>query len=102
MSDVAPLIKIRDGTQMIADGLTELIEERAPPKAKELPWAVDKIAWQEATGSRGPYFRANPQSTVDFQNMLQDIKNHGGKLNRNGFFFWVFTSDQATVGRKKR
>jgi len=33
--------------------------------------------------------------------MLKDLKEHGGRLTREGYFYWVF-QDQATVGRKKR
>lgn len=101
MSDVEFFCKLRDGAQLIADACAERLEKMAPPQTKELPWAVDKIAWTEATGAKGIYFRANPQSTIDYKNMLQDIKNHGGKMNRDGWFFWCF-SDLATVGRKKR
>lgn len=95
------LVKLRDAATMMADAANEQLERLAPKETKGLPWAIDKISWQEATGSKGPYFRANAQSTVDFKNMLEDVKSHGGKLFRDGEFFWVFT-DQATVGRKKR
>jgi len=95
------LVKMRDSHQMAADAINEEIERKKPPEVKELPWAVDKIAWHEAQGSKGPYFRADPQATLDFKNMLQDIKNHGCKLTRDNEFFWVFT-DMATVGRKRR
>jgi hypothetical protein len=69
-------------------------------------WDPSKIKWTQETGFKGPYERypakdQKAESTEDYKNMLADLKAHGGKLTRNGLFYWVF-EDQATVGRKKR
>jgi len=95
------LIKLRDAAQMMADAADEQLEKMAPPETKTVVWNPEKIIWKEATGSKGPYLRADPQATVDFKNMLQDIKNKGGKFSRDGYFYWCFT-DLGTVGRKRR
>jgi len=64
-------------------------------------WDPSKIKFEETQGTKGPYERANPQATHDFKAMLADLKAHGGKVTRTGYFYWIFT-DGATVGRKKR
>jgi len=60
----------------------------------------DNIVWQEAIGTRGPYEKANPQSTDHFKALLTDLKAHDGKLSRKGYFYWLF-GDGSAVGRKK-
>jgi len=74
--------------------------------AKQALWDPSKIKWVQADGAKGPYERypgedEKPESTPDYKNMLADLKEHKGKLTRDGYFFWVFT-DNATIGRKKR
>lgn len=88
--------------------LTELAGIGEAEKAeKEHPsWDASKIPWVEAEGTKGKYERypaegEKPESTPDYKNILADLKGHGGKLTRDGFFVWLFT-DNATVGRKKR
>ena len=68
---------------------------------KEGQWDPTKVNWSKAQGTKGPYERADPQSSLDFEEMLDDIKQHGGKLTRDGYFMWVF-SDACTVGRKRK
>jgi len=77
-----------------------------PPQQKTLTWDPNKINWSQETGQKGSYERypakdKKAESTDDYKNMLQDLKNHKGAFNRNGFFYWVFT-DQATVGRRQK
>lgn len=69
-------------------------------------WDPTKIAWQQAEGTKGPYERypasgQKAEATDDYKNMLAAIKQHGGKMMRGNYFYWLFT-DAATVGRKKR
>lgn len=98
MSEVEFLVKVRDGLQMVVDAVSEYLEKKSPVNKK---WDPDKIEWKAAEGTKGPYEKADPQATPDFKAMLQDLKDHDGKMNRKGYFYWVFT-DKATVGRKKR
>jgi len=82
--------------------LTDLARiDEAKKVQEERPWDPSNIKWAEAQGAKGAYEKAEPQSTPDFKAMLQDLKDHKGKMRRDGFFYWVF-SDMATVGRKKR
>ena len=92
--------------EVLALGLNQILTDfaridEAKKVQEERPWNPSNIKWSEAQGAKGPYEKAEPQSTPDFKAMLQDLKDHKGKMRRNGFFYWVF-SDMATVGRKKR
>jgi len=60
-----------------------------------------KIKWEEVEGSSGPYERSEDVNNPEFKSMLRDLATHGGKLTRNGYFFWVFKNGH-TVGRKQR
>lgn len=95
------LVKLRDAGTMIADAANEELEKRNPTKKKWI-WSIEKIVWVEATGAKGIYFRANPDlKNPDFKALLEDSKAHGGKLQRDGEFLWLF-SDMCTIGRKRR
>jgi hypothetical protein len=70
-------------------------------------WDPAKIKWVQVTGASGPYERypaegAKPEATEDYKNMIEDLKAHNGKLVRGDYFYWLFSGDQATVGRKPR
>jgi len=102
MSEIPMLVKIRDGLTMAADGINEYIEKLAPETEKS-SWDPSKIKWTNADGSKGPYEKAEQQNGEDFKAMLEDLKQHSGKLTRDNMFYWIFhRSDQTTVGRKKR
>jgi len=64
-------------------------------------WNPSKIRWERAEGSSGPYERSEDVNNPEFKIMLKDLAAHGGKMTRNGYFFWVFKNG-STVGRKKR
>ncbi len=103
------LVKLRDGAQMIADAANEYLETLAPPGVKEEKhswnWDPQKIVWVKAEDSRGAYERYPAQdqkiaATVDYKNMLQDLKEYKKNfLFRDGWNYWLFP-DLATVGRK--
>ena len=89
-------------TQLAGIGEAEKAEQETPSPSYD----PSKIPWKEAEGARGKYERypaegEKPESTPDYENMLADLKKHEGKLTRNGYFFWVFDTDNSTVGRKQ-
>jgi len=45
--------------------------------------------------------RVISQARAEFKAMLKDLAAHGDKMNREGYFYWLFKNG-ATVGRKKR
>lgn len=98
------LIKLRDAAAMIVDAANQELEKLTPPELKN--WDPQKIKWVEAEGSKGPYQRYPAQdekaeSTEDYRNLLADLRDHGDKLARGGFFYWLF-QDGGTIGRKRR
>jgi len=69
-------------------------------------WNPEAIKWQKVEGFRGEYERyplegEKAESTSDYRLLLEDLKKHGGRLTKNGYFYWLF-EDSATIGRKKR
>jgi hypothetical protein len=66
-----------------------------------LSWNPEKIKWDQADGKNGPYERSEDVNNPEFKTMLKDLTRHGGKLTRNGWFYWTFKNG-STVGRKKR
>ncbi len=68
------------------------------PKPK---WDPDKIMWEQAEGQSGPYERSEDVNNPEFKALLKDLSAHGGRLTRNGYFYWTFRNG-STVGRKKR
>ena len=78
-----------------------IISARQIIKQAKLGWDPNAIRWEEAQGSSGPYERSQDTNNQEFQIMLKDLKQHNGKLTRNGYFYWLF-QDCTTVGRKKR
>ena len=70
-------------------------------KTMKAEWNPEAIRWEPAEGGSGPYERSGDVNNPEFKSMLQDLAAHGGKMTRNGYFFWVFKNGH-TVGRKKR
>jgi len=68
-------------------------------------WNPEGIVWSDAVGFSGAYQRhpdvGKPvEATEDYKRLLEDLKAHGGKLQREGWFYWLFR-DGATIGRKR-
>jgi len=62
-----------------------------------LKYDLEKIVWIKKSN----YEKAIEQDSHDFKALINDLEAHEGKLQRNGFFMWLF-SDSKTVGRKKQ
>ena len=67
-------------------------------------WDADKIVWTKAESGKGEYEKASYEANkgnVDFENLVKDLKVHGGKMRKGSFFYWLFeVAEQPTVGRK--
>jgi len=70
-------------------------------KAVKVGWNPDKIKWAKAEGNKGSYERSEDVNNPEFKIMLRDLTSHGGRLTRNGYFYWIFKNG-TTVGRKRR
>jgi hypothetical protein len=64
-------------------------------------WNPAKIKWERAESSKGEFEKSQDANNPEFKAMLKDLKSHGGKLTRDGMFYWVYKNG-STVGRKKR
>jgi len=67
-------------------------------------WDADKIVWVKAESDKGEYEKATAEANkgnVDFDNLVKDLKVHGGKMRKGNYFYWLFeVTDAPTVGRK--
>jgi hypothetical protein len=99
------LVKIRDTSQMTTETANKLLEKMAPPYIEEVhTYNPENIGWIRTEGQKGPYerypaFQQKPQPTTDYVNLINDLKNHDGKLVHNGLFYWLW-KDENTIGRK--
>jgi len=79
-------------------------ESRKAAQNQDLPYNPENIKWIRAEGQKGPYERypapaQKPQMTVDYTNLLADLRKHDGRMVRNGMYYWLFSND-VTIGRK--
>ena len=98
------LIKLRDAAQTIVDATNSQLELSNPFNLKELSYDTNKIPWIRTQGQKGPYerypaFQQKPTMSIDYINLLEDLKRHEGKLQKAGLFYWTF-EDNTTIGRK--
>ena len=67
-------------------------------------WDAERVKWEKAESGKGMYEKAcveGNKGNVDFENLVKDLKLRGGKLQRSGYFYWLFESSELpTVGRK--
>jgi hypothetical protein len=64
-------------------------------------WDPAKIKWQPGMGVKGPFEWSDDINNPEFKAMLKDLAAHKDRMNREGYFYWVYPNG-ATVGRKKR
>ena len=95
------LVLARDGAQMIADGFNKILEE-TEPQEKQPEYDLMKVITQQTEGRNGYYLKASAddnQNNPDYLALVKDLKQHNGKLTRQGYFAWLF-DDQKTCGMK--
>lgn len=61
---------------------------------------LEEIAWNEAQGEKGPYEKTDDVNNDHYKALIKDLKTHGGKFRKAGYFVWLFR-DNKTIGRKK-
>ena len=107
------LVLIRDGVLMIADGVNKILETTEPKEetkptvdksAEVAEYNPENIPWVSAEGEKGiyqkyPAYQQKPAMLTDYINLLEDLTQHNGKLQKAGFFYWKFP-DGSTIGRK--
>ncbi len=63
-------------------------------------WNPEKIRWEQAEGTSGPYERSEDINSPDHKELLKDLAAHQGKLTQDLYFYWTFRNG-STIGRKK-
>lgn len=101
--EVDLFIKLRDSHAMALDAINEYLESLAPPGASPAgsSYDVNKIQWQNAQGTKGPYEKTDGDNSADYAALVKDLQAHKGKMNIAGSFYWLF-ENQKTIGRKPR
>jgi len=102
------LAAFRDWLQE-AQKLRELIDEYVNLQAQVMEQGVTydlgRLRWIKTTGPSGEYEYADKTNNMDpgvyedFKALLEDLKEHGGRLTRQGYFLWLFSQGDR-VGRK--
>jgi hypothetical protein len=67
---------------------------------KKQSFDMDRIKWESAEGTSGPYEKSQDVNSSDFQGLLKALSEHKGKMRIGPFFLWAF-QDGSTIGRKK-
>jgi len=78
--------------------IAKLVGVEEKPKFQ---WNPDKIKWEKVQGPSGEFEKSDDFNNPEFKAMLKDLSQNGGKLTRDGMFYWTYRNG-STVGRKKR
>jgi len=83
--------------------LRDLCNEHLERMSPENSYNPEAVPWQRVEGTKGPYERyplqGPPEQTPDYQGLIADLRDHSGKMQRSGLFYWLF-DDGTTIGRK--
>lgn len=99
--DVEDAVKLRDHSQAIADVWNEILEKNEP-KQEEPKYDLMKIVTEQVEGPSGIYLKVtakNNPGNPDYEALIEDLKQHNGKLTKQGYFVWLF-DDKETAGMK--
>jgi len=94
------IVALRDSCQDIVNACNAEIELSNP----ENKYDAEKILWIRATSDNGVYerypaYKQKPTLTPDYNNLVQDLKEHDRYFEKNGIKYWLF-DDLETIGRK--
>jgi hypothetical protein len=96
-------VKLRAALQMGVDACQAEIE-RLEPKPKQFDYDIMQIRTVQVEGQRGFYLQAtadNNSGNAHFEALVQDLLDHNNRLNRQGYFCWLFDKTHIdTVGMK--
>lgn len=76
--------------------------ETRPQGSPKLKFDASKIQWKQATGGRGPFEIAEKkmnEGNPDYIGLEKFLENAGGRVTSEGWFIWMFESQDA-IGRK--
>lgn len=76
------------------------VKDLGQPK---LSYSLNRLNWEETEGPSGFYestTREANKEVSDYDGLLEDLKEHDGKMTQGGFFIWRFQRGDR-IGRKK-
>jgi len=93
---------VEAGVAQLKKNLYDLMQQCGNAKPV---WDLEKVKWEKAQSDKGEYEKATAEANkdnADFNNLVADLKMHGGKMRKGNFFIWLFEKTQElTVGRKR-
>jgi len=87
----------------LSDFVLQIVGEPFTKTESKLIYGISKIKTVQTKGPNGFYQKATDQEnkhSEDYKLLLEDLKTHGNKLMKDGFFCWLF-NDKLTIGMKK-
>ncbi len=67
----------------------------------ELPFKAENIPWKQRRNEKGPFELSDAFDNKDHQALLAFLQQHAGdSIVSNGQFYWIFNTDNKTIGRK--
>jgi len=92
-----------------AERIKQLIDEYVSLHGQMIERGVtydlNRLKWIKTAGPKGEYEYTDKTNNMDpgvyedFNALLTDLKEHGGRLTRQGYFLWLFSQGDR-VGRK--
>jgi hypothetical protein len=70
------------------------------PEQLKYSWNPEKIKWESAQGTKGPYEKSEDVNNLEFKAMLKDLNAHKNFLHHDRWKYWVFKNG-TTVARRK-
>jgi hypothetical protein len=110
-SQVEGLALIRDGAQMIADGVNKLLEGTKPKKEvnilhpKPTLEEINSLKYSEKTSDKGPYKIINKAENMNnpaYEKLHAYIAEHNGFVIIHGIKCWIFSNNSDTIGCRKQ
>jgi len=105
-NQVKGMVLIRDGAQMIVDGVQKILET-TEPKETEKPTQneLDSLKSTEQTSSKGPYqlvTKAENSNNPVFEKLQSYLKEKGDFVILHGYKTWKFSNNPDKIGIRKK
>ncbi|MGD0330879.1 MAG: hypothetical protein ABSB40_10680 [Nitrososphaeria archaeon] len=92
----------KDFLEFLDKKLDEILKICSEIKGNKISEKVECNKWVQTEGKNGLYEKLEKNDSIEYQNLLKDLENHKGKIVKEGFFYWIFDSDNKTIGRKPK
>ena len=92
-------------TERIRQLIDEYVSLHGELIERGVTYDLNRLKWIKTAGPKGEYEYTDKTNNMDpgvyedFNALLADLKEHGGRLTRQGYFLWLFSQGDR-VGRK--